>query len=254
MADILLNLFDGNNGNTPVYTFRIRNRESFHIGLDMPATLTDIPETDKSYSQAIKLEGNTMKITVVWLLNQESVSVVDQLTGGNAILTPQQQVDFLLNNLESTSMQYRYNISIAGASPPFSYDGLITKFDIEQSAETADKWKCTMEFVIGAVMQAISTGASLPAPTNLVATAASSSQINLSWTAPPIGTTYTGFKIERAQNSGGPWILIKADTGNTNTTYSDTGLSSGTRYYYRVSTRDDGAVGDPSAVASATTS
>lgn len=76
------------------------------------------------------------------------------------------------------------------------------------------------------------TQASVPtAPSGLSATAASSTQINLSWT--DNSSNETGFKVERATVSSGPFSLI-ATLGSNVTTYSSTGLSTATTYYYRV--------------------
>lgn len=73
------------------------------------------------------------------------------------------------------------------------------------------------------------------APTGLTATAASSSQINLSWTASSGATSYN---VKRATASGGPYTTIAS--GVTATSYSDTGLSGGTTYYYVVSAVNGG--------------
>lgn len=60
--------------------------------------------------------------------------------------------------------------------------------------------------------------------------------ITLSWSAGDNGGgTISGYKIERSTNSGSSWSDLVADTSNTNTTYSNTGLSVNTRYDYRVS-------------------
>ena len=69
------------------------------------------------------------------------------------------------------------------------------------------------------------------APTNLSATAASSSQINLSWT--DNSTNEAGFKVERSTASGGPYTEI-ATVASGITSYSNGGLSAKTTYYYRV--------------------
>jgi len=69
------------------------------------------------------------------------------------------------------------------------------------------------------------------APSGLSASAASASQINLSWTDNSGGET--GFKIERKTGAGGTYSEIATPSANT-TTYSDTGLSASTTYYYRV--------------------
>jgi hypothetical protein len=69
------------------------------------------------------------------------------------------------------------------------------------------------------------------APTNLAAAAASSSQINLTWT--DASSNETGFKIERKTGSGGTYSQI-ATVGAGVTSYASTGLAAGTTYVYRV--------------------
>jgi fibronectin type 3 domain-containing protein len=68
-----------------------------------------------------------------------------------------------------------------------------------------------------------------PAPTGLTATAVSSSQINLSWTASSGATSYN---VKRATVSGGPYTTIASPT---TTSYTDTTAVNGTTYYYVVS-------------------
>ncbi|MDQ1352162.1 MAG: hypothetical protein QG657_2468, partial [Acidobacteriota bacterium] len=68
------------------------------------------------------------------------------------------------------------------------------------------------------------------APTALTATAASCSQINLSWT--DNSGDETSFKIERSTD-GSNFSEI-ASVGANVTTYSNTGLTASTTYYYRV--------------------
>src|SRR5439155_104105 len=74
------------------------------------------------------------------------------------------------------------------------------------------------------------------APTNLVATAASSSQINLSWTASTDAVGVTGYLLERCQSPGcTTFAQIAAPAG---TSYADTGLLASTTYAYRVRAQD----------------
>jgi len=92
-------------------------------------------------------------------------------------------------------------------------------------------------------------------PTNLSTNTISSSQINLSWSAPSDngGSAITGYKIERSLD-GSTWNTIVSNTGSTTTTtYSDTGLSSSTAYTYRVSAINSVGTSSPSNTASATT-
>ncbi|MBI5043343.1 MAG: fibronectin type III domain-containing protein [Nitrospirae bacterium] len=66
-------------------------------------------------------------------------------------------------------------------------------------------------------------------------------------------STETGFRIERSGSSGGPYSEI-ATVGANVTTYSNTGLSSSTTYYYRVRAYNANGNSASSSVASATTS
>ena len=86
-------------------------------------------------------------------------------------------------------------------------------------------------------------------PTGLAATATSSSQINLTWSDV---ATETGFKIERKTGSGGTYAQI-ATVGAGVTTYSNTGLSGNTTYFYRIRATNAGGDSAYSAEASATT-
>ena len=68
------------------------------------------------------------------------------------------------------------------------------------------------------------------APTNLSATAVSSSQIDLTWT--DNASNESGFRIERSTDAA-TFTQIGDVTSNV-TTYADTSLSAATQYWYRV--------------------
>jgi chitodextrinase len=74
------------------------------------------------------------------------------------------------------------------------------------------------------------------APTSLTATAASSTQINLSWTASTDDVAVTGYKVESCSGTGcSNFVQIAAPTG---TTFNNTGLTASTSYSYRVRATD----------------
>lgn len=89
------------------------------------------------------------------------------------------------------------------------------------------------------------------APTSLVATGGDE-QVGLVWVAPADngGSAITGYRIERS--TGGAFSVIVSDTGNTNVTYTDTGLTNDTTYTYRVSAINAIGVSVPSNTDSAT--
>jgi len=74
------------------------------------------------------------------------------------------------------------------------------------------------------------------APANLTATAASVSQINLSWTASTDNVGVTGYRVERCHGTACSSFAQIATP--TTTAFSDTGLTASTSYSYRVRAAD----------------
>jgi mono/diheme cytochrome c family protein len=88
------------------------------------------------------------------------------------------------------------------------------------------------------------------APSGLLATSASSTEIDLTWT--DNSNNETGFEIERGSSSTGPFTLIATTAANA-IGYSDTGLSSSTTYYYRIDATNSFGTSAFTTVANATT-
>ncbi|MDO8544397.1 MAG: fibronectin type III domain-containing protein [Opitutaceae bacterium] len=103
--------------------------------------------------------------------------------------------------------------------------------------------------MIAIAIRQSSGGAPPPAPTGLVATAVSSSQIDLTWTDV---TGETSYKIERSPAGAGNWAQIGTNAAN-DVTFSDTGLPASTSFDYRVKSSNANGDSAPSNVASATT-
>jgi hypothetical protein len=88
------------------------------------------------------------------------------------------------------------------------------------------------------------------APSSLVATANSSSQITINWT--DNSNNETSFVIERSLSSSSGFAQV-ATVGSNVTSYVNTGLASGTTYYYRVAATNSAGTSFYSNVANATT-
>lgn len=69
------------------------------------------------------------------------------------------------------------------------------------------------------------------APTLLTATATAGTKIALGWV--DNSDDETGFKVERSLTGAGGWSLIQATAANA-TSYTDTALTPGVKYFYRV--------------------
>jgi phosphodiesterase/alkaline phosphatase D-like protein len=87
------------------------------------------------------------------------------------------------------------------------------------------------------------------APSNLVATSVSSSQINISFA--DNSNNETGFELQRSAN-GTTWSALATLAANT-TSYSNTGLTASTIYYYRVRSTNSAGQSAWSNTANATT-
>ncbi|MBN1676816.1 MAG: fibronectin type III domain-containing protein, partial [Kiritimatiellae bacterium] len=88
------------------------------------------------------------------------------------------------------------------------------------------------------------------APSSLAAATQSTTSIRLTWN--DNSSNETGFKVERSLTGSSGWLQITAPGANT-TAYTDSGLSSGTTYYYRVRASNSAGDSGYSNVASATT-
>ncbi|HSX42846.1 MAG TPA: LamG-like jellyroll fold domain-containing protein [Candidatus Saccharimonadales bacterium] len=92
------------------------------------------------------------------------------------------------------------------------------------------------------------------ASASLTASAASSTQVGLNWTAATDNVGVTGYQIERCAGSGCTNFAQIATTASNVLSYNDTGLSASTLYRYRVRAVDAAAnLGAYSPIAQATT-
>jgi titin len=121
---------------------------------------------------------------------------------------------------------------------PTSSDWLLIGTDtLAMTAPTAGLAVCSNN--VNALATATFTGVGLTlsnappaAPSNLTAVA-SGSQVSLSWQSN--STNQTGFKVERANDSGfTQGLTLLTTTAATVTTYTDTTVTVGNTYYYRV--------------------
>ncbi|MDO4272452.1 MAG: fibronectin type III domain-containing protein [Eubacteriales bacterium] len=91
------------------------------------------------------------------------------------------------------------------------------------------------------------TEADIPMPTNVLATPVSQTQINTTWNTVPNATAYA---VYRSTTPDGTYQYVGT---TSDPSFSDTGLSPDTTYYYKVSAIVNGVAGTPSAYAAATT-
>ena len=142
------------------------------------------------------------------------------------------------------------SVGAAETSGPYSYSWDTTKSSngshtLAVTVTDAANSKATSSNVTVSVNNAAADTTPPSVPGGLAATAASSSQINLSWNASTDNVGVTGYRIYRAGTQVGT---------ASSTSYQDTGLNGGTAYSYTVAAYDAaGNVSGQSSAASATT-
>ena len=158
------------------------------------------------------------------------------------------------DNVGVASVQFQLDGANAGAADtgsPYSYSWDTTKstkgsHTLRAIAKDAAGNSTTSASVTVTVGNAPTTDTTAPSvPTGLTASAASSSQINLTWNSSTDNVGVSGYRIYR----GGSQIAT-----STSSSYQDSGLSASTGYSYTVSATDAaGNVSGQSGAASATT-
>ena len=93
------------------------------------------------------------------------------------------------------------------------------------------------------------------APTGLTAMAVSGTEIELSWTAPADAgdTPITGYRIESSATGSSSWAALMANTGSTDTSYTDASLMQGMTRHYQVAAINSAGQGPASDSDRATT-
>lgn len=155
--------------------------------------------------------------------------------------------------LASTTYQYKYDAYANWASSTnwgdTNNDGVAAVGSGNISYTTAAAGSYKFRFVDNTLAYSVTApNVSVPAvPTGVSASAASSSIINVSWSASTGATSYT---VYRSATSGGTYSSVGT---STSTSFSNTGLAANTTYYYKVAASNSAGSSAQSAAVSATT-
>src|SRR3989441_8812 len=193
-----------------------------------PAVSVTVDNTPPVISSLSAFNISSSQATITWATNKASDSQVDYgLTTAYGSSTP-------LNS----SLLTAHAVTLTGLLATTTYHYRV------KSRDAAGNLATSADFTLTTLI-AVPDTTPPSVPTSLSASAVSSSQINLSWTASTDNVGVAGYTISR----GGSQIATTSLTS-----YSDTGLSPATAYVYQVSAFDAaGNVSAQSAPASAVT-
>ena len=139
--------------NSPL-TYNVRNLQSLDILLETPALVYAIPETEAADAIGMKVEGNTMLITISWTLVDDDTTLVDQKTGAYSILTADEQMEFLMDTFQSSSVEDEYEFKLFPNNSNtafFTQTGILTKANVSKSGSTPVTYNATVVFAVASM-------------------------------------------------------------------------------------------------------
>ena len=158
----------------------------------------------------------------------------------------------LQGTVPTANLNAAVNANIGRRTGGYYFNGIIDEIRIYNRALSATEVQSDMNTPLGSGTTPPVDTQAPTAPVSLTATAASSSAINLNWSASTDNVGVTGYLVERCQGSGCTSFTQVAMP--TTTSFSNTGLTASTSYSYRVRAIDAaGNLSSYSATASATT-
>ena len=217
---------------TTLYYFRVRATNGANESANSnTASATTLSSTPVAPSELTATAVSQTQINLVWTDNSDNEDgfYIDQASdsgfSSNLVTTPVGPDVTTLN--------------VTGLSPNTTYYFQVRAYNVNgPSANSNTASATTLDYVP-------------TAPSGLSATVISASQINLSWT--DNSSNEMGFYLDRASDSGFGSNLVTSTIAANATTFSATGLSPNTTYYFRVRAYNSGGASANSNTASATT-
>ena len=226
------NVHDGfdqnyNSGGVTLYNCTgFRNAVNFQFP-DVPDVGVDVMKNNISHNGQVIINGTAQLTANSW----QGLTVTDaDFTSVNAATaTTARNSDYSLPTLSFLHLAAGSDLIDAGVNVGLPYNGSAPDLGAYESGTTVTQPPA--------------------APSNLTATATSSSQINLAWT--DNANNETGCSVERATGSGS--FAAIASLGANVTSYSSTGLAASTAYSFRVRASNSAGNSAYSNTATATT-
>ncbi len=183
---------------------------------EVNATTNTATTNDTTLTAPSKLSASVQSATSIKLTwtdnssNETGFKIERKLSGGSYSQ---------LNKVSANTTSY----TDTGLSSSTKYSYRVYAYNSSSNSKYSNEVNATTN-------TATTNDTTLTAPSKLSASVQSATSIKLTWT--DNSSNETGFKIER-KLSGGSYSQLKTVSANT-TSYTDTGLSGGTKYYYRV--------------------
>ncbi|MFT3787295.1 MAG: fibronectin type III domain-containing protein [Tepidisphaeraceae bacterium] len=204
---------------------------AFSSGAEHPTTY----ENDELLSTLFGYGAMTRAPALTGTLTYNSAAAVGTTfaTGAPSPLTVQ-LLTVTTTLASGTPAKSIYTLGASSAVTFFNYAGRynVGMLSYDYMFGSTPGWETVMTKALDQVKRTSTTPTTPAAPSNLAGTAASTTQINLTWT--DNATNETGFRIDRATNSTFTTGLVSTTAAANATSASVTGLTANTTYYFRI--------------------
>ena len=250
---IFVKYYEDTDNKDTEWTYTLPNFKSITYDMNTPVSPMPMPEEDASENILVKIEGNSSKLTVNWVIkDMGTVTTVTKTakptnevpiptpTNYSASSTIRDQIEWFKEEFRPSSVSSAYELIVrldpADITKDIVFPGTFSGFNFSMQSPSILTFNASAKFMEGSVATLYEVDTS-SAPLNLILTTPTAGQINASWTAPsdPGASAISQYRVSyRKWNAGQGWS--SASTSNATPSLVDisgsANLSTGTYEVY----------------------
>ena len=158
------------------YRYFINNFTGIDYTLDTSTDAMPLPQANDESNILTKTQGNSMRITITWVMATEDETVVltnnvvddqwtvstgadiqdlketngDQKYPNGTIKTPDEQARFLLEDFQNSGVEFRYAIVVGDTK--INKTGVIERVSMKKTGSTPVTYQASLTFLVGNVV------------------------------------------------------------------------------------------------------
>ena len=223
----------------------IPNFESFSINLRTPISPMPLPEEKSDQNVLVKMEGNTSTINLSWTLiaSQTDLSFGNKKDSNTVIKTVPQQLNYLRNALQGSSLQEKFKLQIYYSEvggDDLIFMGFVTSMTFSQTSSAPVTFNANMSFIQGNVITTLDEDVPTK-PTNISLTTPSanggSGRLTASWSVPLYlggSNSITNYDLEFRNSTNGNVEYKKYSQSASPLTIPSGSVTSNTKFQVKV--------------------
>ena len=233
-----------------LFTYTMEKDVSLILDLNTPVSPLPLPEETADSNVLVKVEGNTAKWTVDWIMISETTNKFGGTLYDTNIDTKSiiQQLIFFFDTFQPKSIDDKYQIQISDSITPLTKEGFVVKLTFRWNSKEPNTIRPHLEFLQGDVVTVFEVDAPHQ-PTGLTVVAGTASgDLDLAWTAPTDvgGSALSDYQIWWKPQNGDYKKKLLGGTGLTHTlTTSTDGIIAGASYDVKIKAKNTQGIGLP---------